>query len=169
MTSFGISLLLRSIFRIKFVLHSKSLVFGWIYSEVPVLFIQYIVLLHVQQKPAFTSEPGLRWFISQQKCPFLDTGFESLQWCLSFLLSFWVWFLLHRLATIHFCPRLPPHKHITHHMACPSLLQNQRWCLSQPCTHSEHSRFTLWGCTTPTVRPSWETPNQACSHMGPFK
>lgn len=50
MTGFGISLLLRSIFRIKSVLHSKFLVFGWICPEAPVLFIQYRILLRAQQR-----------------------------------------------------------------------------------------------------------------------
>lgn len=48
MTNFGISLLLRSIFRIKFVLHPKHLVFCRICPEVPLLFIQYIILLNTQ-------------------------------------------------------------------------------------------------------------------------
>lgn len=142
--------------------------FGWICTEVPVLFIQYIILLHVQQRPAFILELGLRWFISQQKCPFFDTGFESLQWCLSFLLSSWVRFLSHRLATIHFCQRLPHHKHITHHTAGPSLLQNQRCHLSRPCMKWEHSRLKFWGCTIPTYASIvGDIPNQACLHMDP--
>lgn len=56
MANFGISLLLRSIFRIKFVLHSKllSVLNG---KEVPVLLLQYMILLKVQLRAAFTTRP----------------------------------------------------------------------------------------------------------------
>lgn len=75
---------------------------------------------------------------------------------------------VHRLATIHFRQRLPPHKHITHHTAGPSLFWNQRCRLSWPCTNSEHSRLKFWGCTIPTyVSIMEDIPEQACLHMYP--